>query len=44
MQDGADHEPSGKREMTRPEPAFPGENKAGFEDLEDGETWGEKEE
>ena len=27
MQDGADHEPSGKREMTRPEPAFPEKTK-----------------
>lgn len=27
MQDGADHEPSGKRDMTRPEPAFPEKTK-----------------
>ncbi len=27
MHDGADHEPSGKREMTRPEPAFPEKTK-----------------
>lgn len=27
MHDGADHEPSGKRDITRPEPAFPEKTK-----------------
>ena len=30
IQDGADHEPSGKRAMTRPEPAFPEKTNPAF--------------